>query len=174
MYQTDLKLQTASGGFNPLLATELALRGAEQLYDINVSTARVFVQAQANTAAAFGVPDWSPLFDLATDQTRQILSAGAGQVLDAAQRASEVATELQRSAGQLLESQTAQAADNLQRGMEEFNAQASESLSQLSRAVGDATQAVQDGQEWMQDAVHDVARPDMPLNPISEAAHAVG
>ena len=58
--------------------------------------------------------------------------------------------------------------------MEEFNAQASESLSQLSRAVGDATQAVQDGQEWMQDAVHDVARPDMPLNPISEAAHAVG
>ena len=90
MYQTDLKLQTASGGFNPLLATELALRGAEQLYDINVSTARVFVQAQANTAAAFGVPDWSPLFDLATDQTRQILSAGAGQVLDAAQRASEV------------------------------------------------------------------------------------
>lgn len=174
MYQTDLKLQGASGAFNPIQVTELALRGAEQLYDMNVSTARVFVQAQANTAAAFGVPDWSPLFDLATDQTRQILTAGTDQMLDAAQRASEVATELQRNAGQLLESQTAQAAQHLQRGMQEFNTQASENLSQLSRAAGDATQALRDGTDLVQHAAAQLAQPPMPLNPISEAAHAVG
>lgn len=163
MYQTDLKLQDAASSFNPVQATELALRGAEQLYDINVSTARVFLQAQANTAAAFGMPDFSPLFDLATDQTRQIWSAGAERVLDAAQRAADTALELQRSAGQLFEAQTAQAADNLQRGVEEFNAQATEKLNQF-----------RDGADILREtATAALERPDLPLNPISEAAHAL-
>lgn len=152
MYQTDLKLQDAAQVFNPVQATELALRGAEQLYDINVSTARVFVQAQANTAAAFGLPDFSPLFDLATDQTRQIWSTGAERVLDAAQRAADAATALQRNAGQLLETQATQAAQQLQRGVNGFNAQAVDQINQFTATM---------------------ARPDMPLSPISEAAHAL-
>ena len=167
MYQTDLKLQDAAGAFNPVHAAELALRGAGQLYELNVSATRVFLQAQANAAAAFGVPDFSPLFDLATDQTRQLLTAGTEQVLGAARRASDATAEMQRNAGQLMEAQATQAAEQLVgqwaeqlgRGVQRFNEQAIGNLSQLSAATADATSLL---------------RPDMPLNPISEAAHAVG
>lgn len=159
MYQTDLKLQDAAGAFNPVHAAELALRGAGQLYELNVSATRVFLQAQANAAAAFGVPDFSPLFDLATDQTRQLLTAGTEQVLGAARRASDATAEMQRNAGQLMEAQATQAAEQLGRGVQRFNEQAIGNLSQLSAATADATSLL---------------RPDMPLNPISEAAHAVG
>lgn len=174
MYQTDLTLRDASGTFNPVQAAELALRGAEQLYDIQMSAARVMLQAQANTAAAFGMPDWSSsFFDLAIDQTRQMWCAGAEQVLDAAQRASDITTELQRNAGQLIESQAAQATDTLERGMQEFNDQATQNLSSLSRAMDGATQAMDQGREWAQDTAARMARPDMPLNPVGEAVQAI-
>lgn len=111
MYQTALNLHDASSIFNPVQATELALRGAEHLYELNVSAARLLLQAQLNTAVAFGMPDWLPFFDLATDQTRNMWLAGAGQVLDAGQRTNDVATELQSQAGQMIESQASELAN---------------------------------------------------------------
>lgn len=111
MSQTALNLHEASAIFNPVHAAALALRGAEHLYDLNVSTARLLIQAQFNTAAAFGMPDWLPLFDLATDQTRSMMLAGAEQVLDAGQHTNDVSAELQRQAGRILKTQVSELTD---------------------------------------------------------------
>ncbi|RYY90107.1 MAG: hypothetical protein EOO15_03880 [Chitinophagaceae bacterium] len=142
MYQTNLNLPNGSNGLNPVRMTELALRSAEQLYDMNVSATRALLQTQVGTAKALGLPDWSSLFDMATNQTRQAWSAGSEQVLTAAQRTTEVATELQRSASQILEAQTAQtaqAAETLKQNMQELTSQAAQALNaQTSQAQQEA------------------------------------
>jgi hypothetical protein len=92
---------------------------------------RALLHTQARAAAAFGWPDMSNLFDQADERARHAFAAGADQVLNAAQRASEVASELQRQIGRVVETQTATAAENWQRGIEEIGAQADEGFAQL-------------------------------------------
>jgi ElaB/YqjD/DUF883 family membrane-anchored ribosome-binding protein len=126
---------TAASRPHPVHLTAIALRSAGQLYDLNVSAARVWMQTQARAAAVFGLPDWSPLFDAADERTRNVFSTGADQLLSTAQRANDVAFELQRQVGRVLETQTAQAAETWQRGLEELGSQATESLTQLADAA---------------------------------------
>lgn len=109
----------------------IALRSAGHLYDLNVSAARVLLQTQARAAAAFGLPDLSPLFDNADERVRNVFATGAEQVLSTAQRTTETVSELQRQVGRVLETQTSQAAESWQRGLQELGSQASEGLNQL-------------------------------------------
>ena len=111
--------------------TALALRSWGQLYDMNVSAARVLLQTQARAASAIGLPDWSGWFDSADQRARHVFAAGAEQLVNTAQRASEAATELQREVGRVVETQTATVAQTLQHGLEELGTQASEGLDQL-------------------------------------------
>lgn len=117
--------------FHPVQLTEMALRSAGHLYDMNVSAARVWMQTQARAAAAFGLPDWSPLFDQADQRARNVFSNGAEQVLHTAQRANDAARELQRQVGRVIETQTTQAAETWQRGIEELTHHTAESLDQM-------------------------------------------
>lgn len=173
MYQAPLDLPGSSGGFYPIQITEMALRGAEQFYEMNVSATRVLLQTQASTATAFGLPDWSPLIEATTEQARQMMSAGTEQILSAAQRANEVVTELQRTTSQLFETQktqNAEAAEALQRNMQELSSKTAENLANMGDAATAALkQATSAGKEELETVAH---TPDMPLSPLSEAVQS--
>ncbi len=119
------------GRTTPVHLTALALRSIGQVYDMNLSAARVMLQTQARVASAIGLPDWSGLFNVVDDRARHVFSSGAEQLLDTTRRANEVATELQREVGRVAETQAATVAQTLQHGFEELGQQASESLNQL-------------------------------------------
>jgi hypothetical protein len=124
--------QGAPGGARPVPFTAVALRGLGHMADIQFSAARVMMQTQARAAASFGWPDVSGLFDGGGDErARHAFSAGAQQMIDTAQRASEAAAELQRQFGRVVEKQVAVAADTFQRGLEELGAQAEEGFNEL-------------------------------------------
>lgn len=123
--------QEGSGRHHPVHLTALALRSLSQVYDMNLSAARVLLQTQARAASAVGLPDWSGWFQSADERARRVFSAGAEQILNTAQRASEAASELQREVGRVVDTQTATVAQTLQQGLQELGTQTSEGLSQL-------------------------------------------
>lgn len=151
---------SARGGAqaHPVHFTALALRSAGQLYDINLSVARTLLRTHARAAAAFGLPDWSPLLDSADDRARQVFSTGAEQMLTTAQRANDAARELHQQMGRVFDTQTARAAETWQRGLEELGQQTSDGFRQLCEAAREtaeeAQRAVEDlsqqGQQAMQ------------------------
>jgi hypothetical protein len=135
MPQQNQAPQGASNHVHPVHVTALALRSAGQLYDINLSMARTLLRTQVRAAAAFGLPDWSPLLDNADDRARQLFSTGAEQILHTTQRANDAAQELQRQVGRVIETQTQRAAETWQRGLQELGSQTSQGLQQLCQAA---------------------------------------
>jgi hypothetical protein len=119
----------------PAQLTALALRSIGQVYDMNLSAARVLLQTQARAASAIGLPDWSGLFNTVDERARHVFSAGAEQLVNTTQRANEVAAELQREVGRVVETQTTTVAETLKQGLEELGAQANEGLTQLVQTV---------------------------------------
>ena len=115
----------------PVHTAAIALRGIGQMCDMNLEAARLLLHTQARAAAVFGWPDISELFDPVEERARHAFSAGTEQMLNAAQRASEAATQLQRQITRVVENQAVTAAENWQRGIEELGAQAGEGLNQL-------------------------------------------
>ncbi len=116
---------------SPAQATAIALRSLGQVYDINVATTRVLLQAQARAASAFGWPDWSNLFDQVDDRARHVFSTGAEQLAQAAQRANDAAMELQQQVGRVVQTQAATVAESLQHSLQEIGEQTGEGLRQL-------------------------------------------
>lgn len=139
------RASSSDASFQPVHLTAMALRSAGQLYDLNMSATRVLLQTQARAAAAFGLPDWSPLFESADERVRHVFSTGAEQVLNTARRTNEAVNELQRQVGRVIETQTTQAAESWQRGLEELGSQASEGLSQLCETARRTAEDAQRG-----------------------------
>lgn len=133
----------ASAQAHPAHFTAFALRSAGQIYDINLSVARTLLRTQARAAAAFGLPDWSPLLDGADERARQVFSTGTEQMLSTAQRANDAARELQQQMGRVFETQSARAAETWQRGLEELGQQTSDGFRQLCEAARETAEQAQ-------------------------------
>jgi len=85
---------------------EVALRGTALLWDLQMETARNVFRTQARTAAMFGVPDCSEMFEIGDARARRLFSMGAEQVLNTARQARETVAEMQRQFGRIAEKQT--------------------------------------------------------------------
>lgn len=132
MSQTNTSFPQSQGRQNaPVHLTEIALRGLGQVYDIQLSAARVLLQTQARAASAIGLPDWSGLFHSVDDRARSVFASSAEQLMNTARRANDAAVELQKEFGRVVETQAATVADTLQQGFEEMGNQTEEGLNQL-------------------------------------------
>jgi len=69
-------------------------------------TARNVFRTQARTAAMFGVPDCSEMFEIGDARARRLFSMRAEQVLNTARQARETVAEMQRQFGRIAEKQT--------------------------------------------------------------------
>lgn len=115
----------------PVHLTEIALRGLGQVYDIQLSAARVMLQTQARAASAIGLPDWSGIFNSMDERARSVFASSAEQLVNTARRANDAAVELQKEFGRVVETQAATVADTLQQGLEELGNQTEDGLNQL-------------------------------------------
>jgi hypothetical protein len=120
-----------SGRETPARMTALGLRTLGQLYEMNLSLARVMLRTQARAASAIGLPDWSGWFDAADERARQVFTDGADQLVNTAQKATEAASQLQREVGRVVETQAVSVAQTVQQGLEEIATQTNEGLNQL-------------------------------------------
>jgi hypothetical protein len=115
----------------PVQMSMLALRGMGQVYDINFTAARMLLQTQARAASLFGLPDWTGLFEHGDERTRSLLSGGAEQLVQQAERVGEAAAELQRQVGRVVETQASTMVETLHQGIDELGNQTTEALKQL-------------------------------------------
>jgi ElaB/YqjD/DUF883 family membrane-anchored ribosome-binding protein len=112
---------------------EMALRGASQILDMQMTSVRTLLQTQARAAAVFGFPDCSGVFENGSgEQLRQVLSKSTEQLVNTTHRASEAAAELGRQVGQVVQAQASTAAQAWQDGLEQLGAQTDESLKQIT------------------------------------------
>lgn len=127
----------------PAQMSELAMRGASEVLDMQMATWRTLLETQARTAAAFGFPDCSDLFRDGDGRMRQVFSSGAEQLLNTAQRTNQAVAEIQRRVGHIVETQAQAAAENWQQGLEQLGAQTDESLRQICETAQQQAERVE-------------------------------
>jgi hypothetical protein len=115
--------------------TTLTLESIGQVYDLNLSAARVMLQMHARAASVLGWPDWSGLFGTVDDRARHVFSVGAEQFANTAQRANEAAAELQQEVSRVVGTQAATVAQTLEQGLEELGTQASAGIEQFVKTA---------------------------------------
>ena len=114
---------------------ELAIRSAGLLLDFQLQTARDLLELQARSAALFGVPDCSSLFNAADDRTRRIFSEGAEHVAHVTRRANETMAQMNRQLGRLVEQQAVGVAEQMRQGIEQIGRHAEQGLQQARTLV---------------------------------------
>ena len=121
---------------------ELALRGANALLDIQMTTAQTFWQFQARSAAALGAPDYSDLLRATQLSARRLLSSGTEQALMCARRATQSMNEMQTQVGKIVEQGAAHISEELQTGFEAL-AQHTEQGLQVANSIARRSAAQQ-------------------------------
>jgi hypothetical protein len=114
---------------------DLTLRSWGQLYDLQMSAARMMLRTQSRAAMAIGLPDWSGLFESADERARNLFSVGAEQWVSSARRTQDAVAELQREVGRMIDTETATVAQTLRQGFTQLGDQASEGFTELVQKV---------------------------------------
>ncbi len=115
--------------------TELAIRSAGLMLDLQLQTARDLFEMQARSAALFGAPDCSSLFDAADDRARRLFTEGAEHVAHVTRRASETVAQMNRQIGRLVEQQAVGMAEQMRQGIEQIGRHTEQSLQQARTLV---------------------------------------
>lgn len=114
---------------------DLTFRSWGQVYDLQMSAARMLLRTQSRAVSAMGFPDWGGLFDGADERARYLFSTGAAQWFSSARRANDAMVELQREVGRLLDTETATLAQMLQQDLTRFGDRASQGFTELVEKV---------------------------------------
>jgi gas vesicle protein len=137
---------------------EIALRGAKTLVDIELATMRNLVHMQARTAAIFGVPDCSELFNATDKLVKSQLSASTDQILDCTRQISQAVAETQGQFGRVLQQSTSQLAEEIRKGVEEVGQQTRQSMQELTEMAQRQAEQSQQDMEAMSNAGSDMSR----------------
>jgi len=131
--------------------TEVALRGAALLWDLQTEAARNLWRAQARTAAMLGVPDFSGLFHVGDDRARNLFTTSAEQVLNSARNARETVVEVQRQIGRLAEQHTIGLTEEVRDNIQQIGRRTEQGLQEIKQmAVQQADQVSNDMREGQQ------------------------
>lgn len=136
----------------------IAMRGFGQFYDLQAAAARMVLQSQARAATAFGLPDYSHLFQVGDDRTKRAFSTTTEQLLNTAEQTKETIQEVQREVGRLMEFQAVSATENWQQALQELGSQAEENLNQLREFARQQTEQVMQASESLNDVTRQSIR----------------
>ncbi|WP_298011632.1 hypothetical protein [uncultured Aquabacterium sp.] len=156
----------------PVDLAETVLRTAEQFCQMNVAATSVMLQAQAQAAGAVGLPDWSAMIAVGSEQTRHMLTIGTDQLVQAAQHADAMACEMQRNTSQMLQDQTARATEMVSTSLDQMGQRARD---QLDRVGAWQDRTVNAAAGWTQataDVMERMPRPDLRMAPLSQAVQS--
>jgi len=144
--------RAAKAPVNPPLSfafAEMAIRGATQLYDLQMNTLRALSETHAQTATAFGIPNWAEWFRNGSEESlRQAVRDAAEQVLANSRRTAEAVSQLQGQFRELMTAQGGAATQQWQKVVEQLGTQMAQSLEgvrsiaeEQSRRVVEETEA---------------------------------
>jgi len=118
-----------------LQVAEIAIRSTALMFDFQMQAARQFMEMQARSAAAFGMPDCSSLFSTADERARRLFSESADELVNTTRRASESVAEMNRHIGRLVEKQTVEMAEQMRQGIDQLGRHTEQSLQQARTLV---------------------------------------
>lgn len=121
---------------------EIALRGMSTLVDIELAAARSLFQLQARSAALFGLPDYSELFDVTDRLIKSQLKAGTEQLVSCTRDFSQAISETHRQFNQVMKERTSQLTEDLRTSIEEAGQQTRQSIQELSDITQRQTEEV--------------------------------
>jgi hypothetical protein len=139
----------------PALAfAEMAVRGATQLYGLQMTAIRALSETHARTAAAFGLPDWTDWLRNGTEESlRQAAVSTTEQVLETSRRTGEAITRLGGNFNELIRAQSGAAAQQWQKVIEQIGAQATESLERFREVTEGQSQRLMEETEARVEAI---------------------
>ncbi|HEX6733906.1 MAG TPA: hypothetical protein VF096_03760 [Azonexus sp.] len=111
--------------------TVSALRSLGQFYDMQAATARIMMRAQSRAASAFGLPDYSRLFEIGDDRASHLFSAATENLVQFVGQEGEVLNEVPSQVFRLFEQQAIDATERWKYGLQEFRQQTTQSLEEL-------------------------------------------
>ncbi len=132
--------------------TEIAIRGAATLFDLQMQTARDMLAMHARSAGALGLPDFSPFFvPTADEQARRVFSESANEIVNTTRRTIETVAEVNRQFGRLIEQQTVNLSDTMRAGIDQLGRHAEQGLEQartvVERGVDELARMSRDGKQ---------------------------
>lgn len=107
------------------------LRSLGQFLDMQAATTRIMWQTQARAAAAFGVPDYSRLFQVNDERGQRLFSAATDNLSQILQQADGPITEVSSQIGRMLEQRTINLTERWKHGLEEMQQQTTESMKEI-------------------------------------------
>lgn len=108
-----------------------ALRGLGQFYDMQAATTRAMLRTQTRAAAAFGLPDYSRIFEVADERALHLYSSATENLVSFVNQADGTLTEMPSQLCRLLEQQAIDITERWKDGLEELQQQAIESMQEL-------------------------------------------
>ena len=132
----------------------MAIRGASQMYGLQMSAIRAMSETHARTAAAFGFPDWTEWFRNGSEEgIREAVNGTAEQVLSTSRRTAEAVSRLGENVNELLRVQTGAATQQWQKVIEQFGTQAAESLERFREVTESQSQRLMQETEARVEAI---------------------
>jgi gas vesicle protein len=143
---------------------EIFWKSTARILDIQTAAARALMQTQSRSAAMFGAPDWSELFNGRTgEQLSNFLNTSADQAANYIRQTNDTLREVQHQFGQLVEQQTQQLTEQMRQGMEELGRRGQQGIQEMRRATEQAMhEARQAGNEQQQRAGREHPQPGQP------------
>jgi DNA anti-recombination protein RmuC len=119
---------------------EIFVRGTARMLELQGAAARTVLQTQGRSAALFGAPDWSVVFNGGgNEQFQNLFETGAEQAVRFLRIANETIQQFQSQLGVLIEQQTQQATEQMRHSIEEMARRSEQTIQQLTRLSGQVT-----------------------------------
>ncbi len=130
-----MALETQQATSHAAKLTEIAIRGAATLVDVQMQTARDIMSMQSRTFSVFGVPDFSALFGTTDERARRVFSEGAEELINTTRRTAETVAEVNRQFGRLIEQQAVKVSETMCAGFDELGRHAEQGLERTRTMV---------------------------------------
>lgn len=134
------------------------LRGLGQFYDMQAATARLMLRAQVRAASAFGLPDYSRIFDIGDDRARHLFSTATENLVNFVGQEEEILNEVPTQVFRMMEQQAIDATERWKYGLEELEHQATESVEELRELSRRQAEEFAQASESFVEAAHETMR----------------
>lgn len=111
--------------------TVSAMRSLGQLFDMQAASARMMLRAQIRAASAFGLPDYSRMFEIGDDRATRLFSNTTENLVQFAGQRDEVLNEIPAQVFRLFEKQAIDVTERMKVGLKELQQQATDSIEEF-------------------------------------------
>lgn len=122
--------------------TEMWLRGAGVLFDLQTETMRNLLRIQTKNAAMYGAPDFSPLFGEVDERAKRFFSTGAEHMTQYFRQFGQIA-EAQCELGRTMVNQTGAVVDDMRSSLETVDRKAREGVDEVKKIVEQTRNSMQ-------------------------------